>query len=228
MQRAETPGERSHRRRRLTPVPALLFALALLAAAPPTAGASGPRWVTGPPYFTASSGQPVVWFTTQPRYFTDPGDLSASVNHAAADALVAAAAGVWNVPTSAMVLAYGGALDEHVGGANTYFGDAGLVFPVDVQNGNYATKQIAIIYDRDGSVTDLAAWRRSEQSGRMSPERRNRERRRDLACGDHPTRSPGAERPLHRPCARATTADAVSTGASLWPGARHRLVADQR
>ena len=63
-----------------------------------TADASGPRWVAGPPYFTAPAGTPVVWYTLQPRYYTDPGDLSASVNHAAADALVAAAAGVWNVP----------------------------------------------------------------------------------------------------------------------------------
>src|SRR5580698_7648645 len=67
--------------------------------------AAGPRWVTGAPYFTAPPGNAVVWFTTSPLYFTDPGDLSASVNHAAADALVAAAASVWNVPTSAMVLA---------------------------------------------------------------------------------------------------------------------------
>ncbi len=154
MQRTETPGKRSRRWQRFTPFRAVLFALVLLAAAP-TAKASGPRWVTGPPYFTGSSGQPVVWFTAQPLYFTDPGDLSPSVNHAAADALVAAAAGVWNVPTSAMVLAYGGALDEHVSGANTYLGDVGLVFPADVQSGNYATKQIAIIYDWDGSVTDL-------------------------------------------------------------------------
>lgn len=88
------------------------IALALLSVV--TAQASGPRWVTGSPYFTAPAGTPVVWFTTHLLYFTDPGDLSASVHHAAADALVAAAAGVWNVPTSAMVLGYGGSLDEHV------------------------------------------------------------------------------------------------------------------
>ena len=40
------------------------------------------------------------------------------MNHAAADALVAAAAAVWNVPTSALVLAQGGTLAEHVSGAN--------------------------------------------------------------------------------------------------------------
>ncbi len=116
--------------------------------------AAGPRWVTGPPYFT-TAGVPVVWYTNQPLYFTDPGDLSATVNHAAADALVAAAANVWNVPTASLVLAQGGTLDEHVSGANTFLGPSGLIFPADVQSSNYAAKQIAVIYDRDGSVTDL-------------------------------------------------------------------------
>ncbi len=95
-----------------------------------TAWASGPRWVTGPPYFTGSSGKAGgVVSPTQPLYFTDPGDLSASVNHAAADALVAAAAAVWNVPTAAMTMAQGGALEEHVSGANAYLGSNGPVFP---------------------------------------------------------------------------------------------------
>ncbi len=116
--------------------------------------AAGPRWVTGPPYFT-TSGVPVVWYTNKPLYFTDPGDLSATVNHAAADALVAAAANVWNAPTDSLVLAQGGSLDEHISGANTFLGPSGLIFPTDVQSSNYAAKQIAVIYDRDGSVTDL-------------------------------------------------------------------------
>jgi hypothetical protein len=96
-----------------------------------------------------------VWYTSAPLYFTDPGNLSSSVNHAAADALVAAAAGVWNVPTDSLVLARGGALNEHVSGANTFLGSSGLIFPADVQSSNYIAKQIAIIYDSDGSVTDL-------------------------------------------------------------------------
>jgi hypothetical protein len=116
--------------------------------------AGGPRWVTGAPYFT-TSGAPVVWYTNQPLYFTDPGNLSASVNHAAADALVAAAANVWNVPTSSLALAKGGPLDEHVSGANTFLSLSGLIFPADVESSNYAAKQIAVIYDSDGSVTDL-------------------------------------------------------------------------
>lgn len=130
-----------------------LIALCLMHAA--ALHANGPRWVAGPPYFTAAAGTPVVWYTTQPRYFTDSGDLSASVNHAAADAMVAAAANVWNVPTSAMVLAQGGTLAEHVSSANSYFGSSGLVFPADVQASNYAAIQIAVIYDSDGSVTDM-------------------------------------------------------------------------
>ncbi|MGA1983037.1 MAG: IPT/TIG domain-containing protein [Acidobacteriaceae bacterium] len=128
---------------------------ALLTALFATANAEAPRWVTGPPYFTAAGGTPVVWYTTAPLYFTDPGDLSANVNHAAADAMVAAAAGVWNVPTSAMVLAQGGALAEHVSGANSTLSSSGPVFPADVESANYAAVQIAVIYDSDGSVTDL-------------------------------------------------------------------------
>ena len=132
----------------------MLTALAVLLAAS-FAQASGPRWVTGPPYFTATAGTPVVWYTTSPLYFTDPGDLSATVNNAAANALVATAAGVWNVPTSAMTIAYGGALAEHVSGANAYLSANGPVFPADVQSANYAAIQIAVIYDSDGSVTDM-------------------------------------------------------------------------
>jgi hypothetical protein len=124
----------------------------LLAAAP--AYASGPRWVTGPPYFTTLS-TPVVWYTSAPLYFTDPGDLSASVDHAAADALVAAAADVWNVPTASMVLAQGGELAEHISSQNVYIGPNGPVFPADASAANYAAIQIALVYDSDGSVTDL-------------------------------------------------------------------------
>jgi hypothetical protein len=130
----------------------IVFALLLGAV---TAGASGPRWVAGPPYFTARAGTPVVWFTAQPLYFTDPGDLSASVNHTAANAIVAAAVSVWNVPTSAMVVSYGGALAEHVSSENSYLSGNGPVFPSDVQSSNFAAKQIAVIYDSDGSVTDM-------------------------------------------------------------------------
>jgi hypothetical protein len=123
-------------------------------AASATVFAGGPRWVTGPPYFT-TNGVPVVWYTNQPLYFTDPGDLSPYVNHAAADAIVAAAANAWNVPTASLVLGDGGELDEHISGANVYPGSNGLVFPADVQSTSYLSKQIAVIYDSDGSVTEM-------------------------------------------------------------------------
>ena len=118
------------------------------------ANAGGPRWVTGAPYFS-NSGNPVIWYTDSPQYFTDPGDLSPWVNHAAADAIVAVAAGVWNVPTSRLTLAYGGSLDEHVDTSNAYPGTTGVVFPADIQASNHLAKQIAVLYDSDGSVTDL-------------------------------------------------------------------------
>jgi hypothetical protein len=131
----------------------IVLLAAALAGALPLEGAT-PRWTTGPPYFTVVN-TPVIWYLDQPLYFTDSGNLSASVNHAAADAMVAAAASVWNVPTARMVLAQGGALAEDVNGTNVYPDSNGLVFPADVDSSNYAAKQIAVIYDQDGSVTDL-------------------------------------------------------------------------
>ncbi len=131
-----------------------LLPSALLLIASATAFASGPRWFSGPPYFNTWYTR-VAWYTTQPAYFTDPGDLSAAVNHATADAMVAQAASVWNIPTASLVLTRGGSLSQHVSGANISAGTTGLNFPTDVQPANYQAKQIAVIYDSDGSVTDL-------------------------------------------------------------------------
>ncbi len=127
-----------------------LFLLTFIAGAK----ASGPRWVTGQPYFYPP-GRMIVWYTDNPSYFTDPGDLSPYVNHAAADAIVAAAAGVWTIPTSRLNLTYGGPLDEHADSSNVYPTTTGLVFPPDVQSTNYLAKQIAVLYDTDGAITDL-------------------------------------------------------------------------
>ena len=119
------------------------------------AWAGGPRFVTGPPFFTGPAGVPVGWRQTQLNYATDPGDLSASVNHSAADAMVAAAAGVWNLPVANISIAQDGELAEEVNGTNSYLGPAGLVFPADVMSTNAAAVPIAVIYDSDGAVTDL-------------------------------------------------------------------------
>lgn len=131
-----------------------LLLLAAAVASCPTGWGAGPRWVTGPPWFY-HTGYPVAWYTDAPQYFTDPGDLSPYVTHAQADALVAAAAGVWTIPTSRLVLTEGGLLNEHVSSANVSMSANGPVFPADVQMSNWRNKQIAVIYDADGSVTDL-------------------------------------------------------------------------
>ncbi len=117
--------------------------------------AGGPRFVTGTTFQAAASGQVMAFFKPNPLYYTDPGDLGAGVTHAQADAMVAAAAGVWNVPTSLLTLAQGGVLAEHVSDANSYFSGSGVVFPADLQASNYLAKPIAVVYDTDGSVTDL-------------------------------------------------------------------------
>ncbi len=118
------------------------------------AEASGPRYVTGPPFFTGQAGVAIGWRQTNLMYYTDPGDLSSYVNHAAADALVAAAAGVWNVPVASITVGRGGALAEHVSGANVYLDSSGMNYPADVGSGNAASIPIAVIYDTNGSVTD--------------------------------------------------------------------------
>ena len=118
------------------------------------ADAAGARFVSGPG-ISVNAGQGESWATTQLQYFTDPGSLGSGVSHAQADAMVAAAAAVWNVPTSSLTLAQGGELAEHVSSANTYLGSNGVVFPADVQVSNEGAMPVAVLYDTDGSVTDL-------------------------------------------------------------------------
>jgi hypothetical protein len=81
--------------------------------------------------------------------------LSAHVSHAQADAMVAAAAAVWNVPTSSISFVAGGQLAEHVSTANSYFDGNEAVFPADVRTANEGTVPVAIIYDTDGGVIDM-------------------------------------------------------------------------
>lgn len=129
-----------------------LFWLLLL---PAMASAGGPRFVTGPPFFTGRQGIPIGWKQANLLYYTDPGALSTAVDHQAADALVAAAAGVWNVPVASITVGRGGALAEHVSGQNSYLDTSGLVFPADVMSSNAAAVPIAVVYDTDGSITDM-------------------------------------------------------------------------
>jgi hypothetical protein len=117
--------------------------------------AGGPRHVAGTSYFNPGmAGQPIVWGKGQLSYYTDLGSLSASENQSQANALVAAAAAVWNaVPTAAINIIAGGSLSENVNGTNVISSGNSLSLPADIQSGDTA-KPIAIVYDQDGSVID--------------------------------------------------------------------------
>ena len=132
----------------------ILGCILLLLTMRSAAFAGGPRFISG--YGMAvQAGQPEGWNTMQLQYFTDPGALAAGVSHAQGDAMVAAAAAVWNVPTSTLSLEQGGTLAEHVSGANSYFDGANFVFPADVEASHENAVPLPILYDTDGSVTDL-------------------------------------------------------------------------
>ncbi len=118
-----------------------------------TAWAGGPRFVGSAVH--GNPGATIAWATNNLQYFTDPGALNANVTHAQADAMVAAAAAVWNVPSSSLTLSQGGELAEHVSGTNSYLQGDTVLFPADVLPANEANIPVAILYDTDGSVTDL-------------------------------------------------------------------------
>ncbi len=132
--------------RLLFPIAALLFSSIA------EAHAAGPRWVAGPQW--TNDSKPMGWYRPDVRYFVDQGPLSASVDNAAAMALVDAAAAVWDVEGVNFTLTNGGTLSEDVSGSNVYLGTSGLVWPADVQSANYTGKQIAVIFDADGAITD--------------------------------------------------------------------------
>ena len=133
---------------------ASLGAAAVLAFAP-RAGAGGPRWVAGTTYFNAAAkGHPVVWANGQVAYYTDQGNLSATVTNAQANTMVASAVAVWNaVATAAVKISAKGTLGEDVSGSNVTAGANGVSLPPDIQS-TATTKPVAIVYDADGSVID--------------------------------------------------------------------------
>jgi hypothetical protein len=109
--------------------------------------------VAGTGYFDpAATGKPVVWANGQVAYYTDRGSLSSSVSQSQANAMVSAAAAIWNaVPTAAVNIASAGSLDEDVNGSNVYADGTNITLPADIQSGD-AARPVAIVYDQDGSV----------------------------------------------------------------------------
>lgn len=145
--------ERENARQHISGVAAALVALVTLLLSATPAGAGGPRWIAGSSYFNpAAKGQPIAWRNGQLLYFTDQGTLSAEVSQAQANAMVAAAAAVWNgVSTAAVSIQQGGSLSEDVSGSNVVAGANGVTMPADILPGATA-KPVAVVYDEDGSV----------------------------------------------------------------------------
>ncbi len=116
--------------------------------------ASNVRWVTSRPIWS-SEGVTMVWNRNDLTYWIDNGPLSSSVSNVAATAMVAAAAGVWNIQYSNLSLTRGGSLSEDVSSNNVYLGNSGPIWPTDVSSANYTSMPIAVIFDTDGTITDL-------------------------------------------------------------------------
>jgi hypothetical protein len=116
------------------------------------AQASGPRWVAGSSYFSASAeGHPVVWSGGQVTYYTDLSALSGKVTQAQANTMVATAAAEWSsVSTAAVSIERGGNLAENVD-ASVTTGANGIVLPVDVQS-SAIDRPVAVVYDETGAV----------------------------------------------------------------------------
>src|SRR5947209_3209781 len=102
----------------------------------------------------SATGAPITWRGGVVQYWTDQGDLSASITVAQADAGLQWACSQWaNVPTAALQAVAAGTLAEDVTTANTDVGNGQLVVPPDAQAAN-GGERLIVIYDRDGSMVD--------------------------------------------------------------------------
>jgi IPT/TIG domain len=134
---------------------AVVVVLAALFLLVPLARAGGPKYVAGVGAFDPSlKGVPLTWRQGNILYFTDPGDLSPILPHAAADGLLADAFSQWtSIPTAAISATLAGQLSEDVNGTNVSAGSGGIVMPTDIQP-SAIDKPVAVVYDSDGAVID--------------------------------------------------------------------------
>lgn len=135
---------------------ALLLLVLVLVVLPQLSHAGGPRYVAGGSYFDpGTKGVPLTWAQGAVAYYTDPGDLSPPLPHAAADQFVADTFGRWtSIPTAAVSSTLAGQLSEDVSGANVMVNpDGSITMPADLLPTALA-KPLAIVYDADGQVTD--------------------------------------------------------------------------
>ncbi|MBA3916857.1 MAG: IPT/TIG domain-containing protein, partial [Acidobacteriales bacterium] len=116
----------------------------------------GPGLVAGASFFDpVVKGVPLTWQGGQVTYYTDQGNLSSLLPHAAADSFVADAFSRWTgVTTAAITATRAGQLGEDVSGANFYVNSDGtLVMPADLLP-SAVSKPVGIMYDANGAVTD--------------------------------------------------------------------------
>ena len=132
----------------------LLFAVLCLCMVQTAAHGASVRWVTSRPPWNYD-GTPFTWNRNDLTYWVDNGPLSSAVPNATATTMVAAAAAVWNIQYSNLTLTQGGSLAEDVSSSNVYLGSSGPIWPADVATTNYTSKPIAVIFDADGTITDL-------------------------------------------------------------------------
>ncbi|HUO32794.1 MAG TPA: IPT/TIG domain-containing protein [Bryobacteraceae bacterium] len=133
---------------------ALAFAIVLTFSALSRAG--GPNLVAGTTYFDpAVTGQPLIWAQGEITFYTDQGDLSSVLPNASANSFVASAFAVWaSVPTAALSATSGGELAEDVTGPIIAVSNGVITAPTDITP-SATDKPIGIVYDADGSVTDV-------------------------------------------------------------------------
>lgn len=117
------------------------------------ADAGGPLYVAGTGFSPGLTGTPLAWSGGRISYYTDQGDLSATLPGAAANQFVADAFSRWtSVSTAALGASRAGQLDEDVSGANVSRSGTVLAIPADIQP--TSAKPFAIVYDADGKVID--------------------------------------------------------------------------
>ena len=120
------------------------------------ARAGGPRYIAGISYFNqGTAGVPLTWALGTINYYTDQGNLSATVSGPQGDALVADAFSQWtSISTAAVIAMHAGQLEEDVNGTNVYRNSDGTItMPADIMPTATGTP-LGVVYDADGTVTD--------------------------------------------------------------------------
>ena len=133
--------------------------------------AGGPAYIAGSSFFDSGvKSTPLTWSQGSLNYYTDQGDLSPVLTGPAADAFVADAFTRWTaIPMAAVAATRAGQLSEDISGANVFLNaDRSISVPPDILAASIA-KPLAVVYDRDGQVTDALLGQGAGQPIPASP-----------------------------------------------------------